>query len=168
MHTHLKIHRKHRVMKQLTWRITNATYQARGRLTLPQGPPCSTISAKRLSFWVRNVTRRFPLAIAPETSKVRKGPHIKNRSVDAKCVSSNRPISTRKLNRSLVPAYTSSLSTQCSTGSLSPKRAWKSHLEAGFPLRCFQRLSVPNVANQPCPWQDNWYTRGSSNPVLSY
>lgn len=24
------------------------------------------------------------------------------------------------------------------------------HLEAGFPLRCFQRLSLPNVANQPC------------------
>jgi len=32
---------------------------------------------------------------------------------------------------------------------------WKTHLEAGFPLRCFQRLSVPNVANQRCPWQNN-------------
>src|SRR5690606_36242435 len=42
------------------------------------------------------------------------------------------------------------------------------HLEAGFPLRCLQRLSFPNVANQPCPWQDNWHTRGSSVPVLSY
>ena len=41
-------------------------------------------------------------------------------------------------------------------------------LEAGFPLRCFQRLSLPNVANQPCPWRDNWHTRGSSVPVLSY
>jgi len=42
------------------------------------------------------------------------------------------------------------------------------HLEVGFPLRCFQRLSLPNVANQPCPWRDNWHTRGSSVPVLSY
>ena len=33
--------------------------------------------------------------------------------------------------------------------------AWKSHLEAGFPLRCFQRLSLPNVANQRCTWQYN-------------
>lgn len=45
---------------------------------------------------------------------------------------------------------------------------WKSHLEAGFPLRCFQRLSFPNVANQPCTWRYNWHTRGSSVPVLSY
>jgi len=44
----------------------------------------------------------------------------------------------------------------------------RSHLEAGFALRCFQRLSIPNVANQPCRWRDNWHTRGSSTPVLSY
>jgi len=24
------------------------------------------------------------------------------------------------------------------------------------------------VANQPCRWRDNWHTRGSSTPVLSY
>src|SRR6266542_3408056 len=28
--------------------------------------------------------------------------------------------------------------------------------------------ALPNVANQPCPWRDNWHTRGSSVPVLSY
>ena len=38
----------------------------------------------------------------------------------------------------------------------------------GFPLRCFQRLSFPGVANQRCPWRDNWRTRGWSVPVLSY
>ncbi len=42
------------------------------------------------------------------------------------------------------------------------------YLGAGFPLRCFQRLSLPNVANQPCRWRDNWHTRGSSTQVLSY
>ena len=41
-------------------------------------------------------------------------------------------------------------------------------LGGGFPLRCLQRLPFPNVANQRCPWRDNWRTRGSSVPVLSY
>ena len=44
----------------------------------------------------------------------------------------------------------------------------KPHLETGFPLRCFQRLSLPYVANQHCHRHDNWHTRGMSNPVLSY
>ena len=44
----------------------------------------------------------------------------------------------------------------------------KSHLEAGFPLRCLQRLSLPDLATRPCHWRDNRCTRGLSNPVLSY
>jgi len=44
----------------------------------------------------------------------------------------------------------------------------KSHLGAGFTLRCFQRLSVPHLAIQPCHWRDNWCTSGASIPVLSY
>ena len=44
----------------------------------------------------------------------------------------------------------------------------RSYLRGGFTLRCLQRLSRPNVATQLCPWQDNWCTRGSSIPVLSY
>ena len=44
----------------------------------------------------------------------------------------------------------------------------KPHLKTGFPLRCFQRLSLPYVANQRCPWRNNWHTRGTSVPVLSY
>lgn len=34
------------------------------------------------------------------------------------------------------------------------------HLEVGFPLRCFQRLSIPNIATRPCSWRNNRYTRG--------
>ena len=41
-------------------------------------------------------------------------------------------------------------------------------LEAGFPLRCFQRLSVPHIATRLCHWRDNRYTRGASVQVLSY
>ena len=67
-------------------------------------------------------------------------------------------------------ASTTGLSTHSSHGSLTPQspRGGRPHLKAGFPLRCLQRLSLPNVANQPCPWRDNWHTRGSSVPVLSY
>src|SRR5690606_23838516 len=42
--------------------------KVRRRPTLPQGLPCSTIGAERLSFRVRNETGRFPLAITTETS----------------------------------------------------------------------------------------------------
>jgi len=50
-----------------------------------------------------------------------------------------------------------------------PYHKWRiSILVEGFALRCFQRLSLPCVATQPCPWQDNWCTRGRSVPVLSY
>ena len=44
----------------------------------------------------------------------------------------------------------------------------RSHLRGSFTLRCFQRLSRPYIATQLCPWQDNWCTRGTSIPVLSY
>ena len=83
------------------------------------------------------------------------------------CGASPRPISTSQLE---TPhgACISGLSTHWSGGGLNPQRGGRPHLGTGFPLRCLQRLSLPNVANQPCPWRDNWHTRGSSVPVLSY
>src|SRR5688572_3581771 len=65
-------------------------------------------------------------------------------------------------------ASTSGLSTWWSSTGLTRSPGGKPHLRASFALRCFQRLSLPNVANQPCRWRDNWHTRGSSAPVLSY
>src|ERR1700752_2332295 len=66
-------------------------------------------------------------------------------------------------------AYTPSLSTSWSRttlqGDLVPGR---SHLQASFPLRCFQRLSLPHIATRRCHWRDNRYTRDASTPVLSY
>ena len=44
----------------------------------------------------------------------------------------------------------------------------RAHLEGGFPLRCFQRLSRPYVATRQCRWRDNRNTRGTFTPVLSY
>ncbi len=42
------------------------------------------------------------------------------------------------------------------------------HLEGGFTLRCFQRLSFPDIATQRWTERSNWYTRGPSNLILSY
>ena len=51
--------------------------------------------------------------------------------------------------------YTRCLSTTQSSWSLTTFRYGKSYLKAGFTLRCFQRLSLPYLATQPCPWQNN-------------
>ena len=40
--------------------------------------------------------------------------------------------------------------------------------EVGFPLRCFQRLSRPDLATLHCGWRHNRSTRDPSTPVLSY
>ena len=46
-------------------------------------------------------------------------------------------------------ASTSGLSNTCSTCGLQDlEDPWNPNLGAGFPLRCFQRLSLPNVANR--------------------
>ncbi len=63
---------------------------------------------------------------------------------------------------------TPDLSTLSSTRGLTRLLCEKPHLKAGFTLRCFQRLSFPNVATQLYCWRNNWYTIGSSTPVLSY
>src|SRR4030095_13193306 len=66
-------------------------------------------------------------------------------------------------------ASTSSLSTSWSRTTLQGGRApGKTYLETSFPLRCFQRLSLPHLATRQCHWRDNRYTRGASTPVLSY
>ena len=44
----------------------------------------------------------------------------------------------------------------------------RSGFEAGFPLRCLQRLSIPYIATLHCGWRHNRSTRGTFIPVLSY
>ena len=66
-------------------------------------------------------------------------------------------------------ASTSRLSTSSSSRSLlDPKRVGNPYLGDGLALRCFQRLSSPNIATLRCPWQDSRHTSGSSLPALSY
>ena len=79
----------------------------------------------------------------------------------------SRPISTGKLH-ALPHFHTQPINLVVFQGSLVPLRGGISYLGVGFTLICFQRLSLPNVAIQLCRWHDNWCTRGSSTPVLSY
>ena len=66
-------------------------------------------------------------------------------------------------------ASTPDLSTSWSRTTLQGAQGpGRSHLETSFPLRCFQRLSLPHIATRRCHWRDNRYTRGVSTPVLSY
>ena len=73
-----------------------------------------------------------------------------------------RVISTARLHASLrfdLPPINAVISRD-------PQR--NTHLEGGFALRCFQRLSRPDAATLQCTWQYNRCTGGPFNPVLSY
>ena len=83
------------------------------------------------------------------------------------CGQAERPISTGKL-RALQLVHPRPINLVVFEGSLGALRPGTPSLEAGFPLRCFQRLSVPYMATRLCPWQDNRNTRGTSTQVLSY
>ena len=74
-----------------------------------------------------------------------------------------------RLSSTCYHACTRRLSTLWSSTTLQGAQgSGKSHLEASFPLRCFQRLSLPSLATRQYDWRHNRYTRGSSTPVLSY
>ena len=144
--------------------------------TLPRGLPRSTIGAGGLNFRVRNGSGCFPFAVAaatlwsygPGVPAVSPEPHSgRDACLQWVCVPSPRPVSTGQLHP-LRGFHFRPINPVVWLGALPTLGGGRPGLEAGFPLRCFQRLSLPDVANQPCPWRDNWHTRGPSVPVLSY
>ena len=74
------------------------------------------------------------------------------------------PVSSRHCCPS-TPGLSTWWSATTLQGSQAPGR---SHLQASFPLRCFQRLSLPYIATRRCDCRHNRYTSGKSTPVLSY
>ncbi len=79
-----------------------------------------------------------------------------------------RPISTGKLH-TLLRFHTRPINLVVfKESTVSPKGEEISCFRVGFPLRCFQRLSFPNIATWQCNWHHNQHTRGLSTPVLSY
>ena len=145
----------------------------------------STIGAEGLHGRVRNGIGCFPLAITTRSTKRanRRPDHVlrhgfayifsyfqclRGRSGGGLAATHDVAIKPIEL---LVPvsfthycASTPGLSTWWSSTAL----IGSSGIEGGFPLRCFQRLSCPNIATRRCSWRNNRYTRGSFTPVLSY
>jgi|ERR1700760_2584075 hypothetical protein len=78
-----------------------------------------------------------------------------------------RAISTGK-RKTLLSLYLQPIKQVVFLCPSSPFWVGRSNLVECFPLICIQRLSQPNFATQLCHWHDNWNTRGSSIPVLSY
>ena len=74
------------------------------------------------------------------------------------------PVSSTRY-RASTPGLSTWWSATTLQGAQGPGR---SHLQACFPLRCFQRLSLPYLATRQCDWRHNRYTSGTSTPVLSY
>ena len=139
------------------------------RLTRPRRPPCaaSTLSsrsnlisaarssiepgAERRATWVmpRGGVEWWVLHPVQDVSQA------------------TRAISTARLH--VLPRFhLPPINVLVSHGPSEARRPGSTHLGVGFPLRCFQRLSLPDVATRRCPWRNNRYTRGQSIPVLSY
>ena len=78
-----------------------------------------------------------------------------------------RAISTARLRRSRA-LHLPPIDVLISDGPSEGLRPGSIRLGGGFPLRCFQRFSRPNVATRRCRGCDSRYTRGQSVPVLSY
>ena len=79
----------------------------------------------------------------------------------------SRPVSNAKL-KALLPLHVHPIELVVFKWSSGIKDPGTSYLQGGLALRCFQRLSFPDVATQRCLFRDNWNTRGQSFPVLSY
>ena len=78
-----------------------------------------------------------------------------------------RPISTGQLH-ALQRFHPRPINVVVYDGPLGGLRLGIPDLEVSFPLRCFQRLSVPDIATRRCHWHDNRITSGPSTRVLSY
>ena len=139
------------------------------RSTLPPTIVGSTIDAGSLNFRVRDGNGCGPAALVAsqyieEACDVIEEITPSNRLGRDQA---SRAISTARLTRlrACTPAAYYLVVSEGPSGSL---RSGSIHLEVGFPLRCVQRLSRPDIATRRCHWRDSRYTGGPSNPVLSY
>ena len=150
---------------------------------------CSTIGAVGLNFSVRDGKRWIPnainrLNIGNDSWRVQKDSNIFTSSKQL----TNAWVSLGGIYQSLLSHTVSSGGEKKSSRAISTARLntllrlhlqpinvvvyndpqGKSNLVAGFALRCFQRLSLPDADTQRCAWRHNWYTGGQSITVLSY
>jgi hypothetical protein len=88
--------------------------------------------------------------------------HVFRTLLDNENNQAERAISTGKL-RALPRLHTRPINVVVFHGS-----SGRNRFEAGFPLRCLQRLSIPHIATLHCGWRHNRSTRDVFTPVLSY
>ena len=141
----------------------------------PTLPFASTIGSGRLNCRVRNENGCDPSAEAP-TQNAQTFCLLNKRIASSKskkeknCIRDShnsfqefcRGISTPRLN-TLLCFHLVPINVVISHG---PQRI--PYLRVGFPLRCFQRLSVPDIATGRCYWRNSPQTRGQFISVLSY
>ena len=94
------------------------------------------------------------------------GPHLVQRH-ENNGDQAARPISTGQLH-ALQRFHPRPINVVVYDGPLGGLRLGIPDLEVSFPLRCFQRLSIPDIATRRCHWHDNRITSGPSTRVLSY
>ena len=142
------------------------------RPTLPGGCPPSTIGAGGLNDRVRDGSGCTPTALATNSLACCRLFIVKMQALPK---NTHFSVSRRISPRPLVPvrcapydASTSGLSSWSSPSGLTRFPGEEAHLEVSFPLRCFQRFSVPQVATRLCHGRDNRHTSAASTPVLSY
>ena len=99
-------------------------------------------------------------------AKERKTSFLDNRREDNKGQAA-RSISTGQLN-GLLHVHFQPINVVVYHGPLGGLLPGRPYLGVGFPLRCFQRLSRPDIATRHCHGHDNRNTGGPSIPVLSY
>ena len=137
------------------------------RLTRPRRPPCdaSTLSSRPT----------LPGLLVQQKKNQGREKSARCRGVGGSGVlpcptgvsQATRAISTARLH--MLPCFhLPPINVLVSHGPSETRRSGSTHLGVGFPLRCFQRLSLPDVATRRCPWRNNRYTSGRSVPVLSY
>ena len=138
------------------------------RPNFPGGRPPSIIGAKELNYCVRDGNRCDLLAIVTAFLIYWEYWTLKIEQHRMSSKPSGQVIDLFSINQlnTLPCLHLWPINVVVSHGSYLKRR--KSHLEGGFALRCFQRLSRPYVATRLCPWQNNRCTRGMSIPVLSY
>src|SRR6185503_4555954 len=133
--------------------LTSLFGMGRGVTPPPLPPECSC--------------RRTPYGARPEAFTTETNDGSLNHLTSRKSDQAARTISTGRLNASL-RLHLRPINLVISEGPLASLCWGISHLGASFALRCFQRLSHPDIATRQYRWHDNRYTRGPSDPVLSY
>ena len=121
---------------------------------------CSIIGDGELNFRVRNGVGCTLSSMAAKEIYIEREERLLFNQQDARAISTGQLHASRRFHLRPIHGVVFPGPSGLASG--------RTYLKAGFPLRCFQRLSLPHMAALLCRWHDNRSTRGVSIPVLSY